>query len=142
MNTDRLIGNVIAAAEYNILLQTGCNVKLGIVKDSEAKRGAQEILVKVACVLKMRMTDYQEDRRRPYVDLRTIAAMMIRKHYAWASLKQIGDLMGGMNHASILNYQTRGRNLLETCDEIFTQKYVKVSMAMENWIKEERNEEN
>lgn len=131
----RTIACILRAAEVSISLQTGLDVKLVAMESLyEMPAGIEVMLGIIAEALGMTMDDYYEGRKRQYVDLKCVAAMFIKKHYPEVSLEKIGELLGGLDHSSVLYSIRRGNDYLLTTESRFGTKYKLALNAVEKWI--------
>jgi len=137
MEHEFLIKGIIKAAEMAIAELTNKEVVL-IVKPMDSPAGKPEEMMRViALALELTMDDYFEGRQRKYVDLRCLAALFINRYYAHLPLKKTSQLMGGLDHTSIINYMTRAKHYLGSNEDVFCDKYEKVKTAIAQWIKEQ-----
>lgn len=126
-----VVSSVIRAAEVNILLQTGMEIKLGVqTKLRAAKDEVYVLMGLVARALGMTMDDYFGGKRRRYADLRCLACIFIKKYYPETPLKLIAKAIGQADHTSVLYYQERAENYLHTKEEVFVKKYETVVKAI------------
>jgi chromosomal replication initiation ATPase DnaA len=75
-------------------------------------------------------------RKREIVELRFMAALLLRKYYPNITLKEIARLYGGQDHTSVMNGLARANELLDINDPVFTYKYQNAVYAINRWIKE------
>lgn len=75
-------------------------------------------------------------RKREIVELRFLAALLLRKYYPNITLKEIARLYGGQDHTSVMNGLTRANELLDINDPVFTYKYQNAVNAINRWINE------
>ncbi|MBA3829723.1 MAG: hypothetical protein H0X33_12355 [Taibaiella sp.] len=76
-------------------------------------------------------------RSRRIVELRWIITRLIRQHYPTITLKNLGDMMGGMDHTTMTNNSQRAQDLLDANDKTFCEKYIKAVAAVEQWLNEQ-----
>lgn len=134
-NDKHAITSIIRAAEMNILLQTGINLKLEWVAAKPIMEDVQVMMGVIAKSLGMTMDDYFGNRSRANVDLRTITVLFIRENYPSMILKDIGRHIGGLDHTTVIHMQNRGLDYLKTKEETFCEKYNKAVIAVERWVK-------
>jgi chromosomal replication initiation ATPase DnaA len=75
-------------------------------------------------------------RSRDVVELRFLAALLLRRYFPDIRLKQIAALFGGQDHTSVMNALTRANDLLYINDLAFTTKYNNTIKTINQWIKE------
>ena len=73
-------------------------------------------------------------RKREIVELRFLAALLLRKYYPNITLKEIARLYGGQDHTSVMNGLARANELLDINDPVFTYKYHNAVSAVNQWI--------
>jgi chromosomal replication initiation ATPase DnaA len=123
-------------AEKQINVQTGLRMKIMLYPGEDKKR-PEEMLHIIAKTLGMVDDCYTlRSRRRDIVDARFISTLLLRRFYPKVTLKQIAAFYGGQDHTSIMNAITRGSNLLETHDIVFTKKYNQALNAVLIWLKD------
>ena len=138
-NYKAIISKEIHAAELRIEKQIGRRVRLRERTAREEMAEDETLMIDmlglVAKALGMTMDDYFEGRYVEYVDLRTVAAILIREKYPLITYQSIASSMGLRNHTTVLNMLLRGRDKLYMKDTLFTNKYKKALYAVENWEK-------
>lgn len=92
----------------------------------------------VAAALGMDTACYKvKSREREFVDLRFIAASLLRCFFPGITLHEITVLFGGQDHTSIMNGLSRAAMLLASGDEKFTNKYENALKSVNKWIRKE-----
>ena len=135
-----LARTITRAAEQQIKMKTGMKVTLVLCPDTTAERSPEQMLSVIAAALNMDCSAYRtRSRERNYVDLRFIAAYMLRNYFPSIPLQQITVFFGGQDHTSIMNGLQRTGTLLAIGDEKFTCKYEKALKSVNKWLKKEES---
>lgn len=100
------INTIIVMAEEEIVNRTGTVVRLIICPEQqiELKRLTPgKTLMIIASVMGMKMNDFTTTRKREdQVRLRQIGCYILKKYFPDMSLKEIGKLMGGRDHTTVM----------------------------------------
>lgn len=128
--------NIIRSAEETIKTETGMNVTL-LICPNETRKSPEQMLRIIAATLGMDYEDFKtRSRRRVIVDMRFIAALLLRKNYEELTLKDIGSYFGGQDHSSIIHALERAQYMLRMKEPIFLKKYITVLNTITQWLKE------
>jgi len=101
-----------------------------------------EILKIVCDTLTQRVDDViSKARYAELVTARTIAAKLIRDHWAVITLQEIGNVLGGRDHATVIHMQRDGENRINT-DEDFRKKFDRCEFELSNKILINKNKDN
>jgi chromosomal replication initiation ATPase DnaA len=126
---------ITRSASRKIKNATGLKVNLALYNADNLFDGPHGMLHVVAIALGRDPAEYRSKaRRRETVDLRFIAALLLRLHYPGITLAQIGGFFGGQDHSSVINGIARAGNLLCARDEKFTNKYNKALKSVKIWL--------
>jgi chromosomal replication initiation ATPase DnaA len=129
--------HITRAAEQQIRTKTGMRVTLVLCPSDNPLKSPEQMLRVVARSLNTSPEVFQEkNRKRQVVEVRFVAALLLRYYYPTITLKQIGLLFGGQDHTSIMNALTRAQNLLYTNDVVFTAQYKHALNTVNQWINE------
>ena len=130
--------HITRAAEQQIMDKTGMRVTLVLCPDYHTSKTPEQLLRIVAESLEMGMACYKiKSREREIVDLRFIAASLLRCFFPGITLHEITVLFGGQDHTSIMNGLSRAAMLLAAGDEKFTIKYETALKSVNKWIRKE-----
>jgi chromosomal replication initiation ATPase DnaA len=128
--------DIARSAERQITATTGMRMTLMLCPADETNKGPEHMMAIIAATMNMHMFHYQErGRRREIVELRFVAARLLRAYYPAITLKQVALLFGGQDHTSVINALAKAGNLLDTNDLIFTRKYSNALCAVDLWLK-------
>lgn len=127
--------NITRTAERSIEKKTGMRVSLIAHTDHRFARTPERMMNIIAATLDMNADTYMvKSRKREIVELRFLAAYLLRSYFPTITLQQISMLFGGQDHTSIMNGLVRARTLLEINDEIFSHKYLLALAAVNQWL--------
>jgi chromosomal replication initiation ATPase DnaA len=133
INTAR---NIARSAQRQIKDSTGMKVTLLLYPRDNTFKTPQQMLKIVAISLGMNPDCYKmKTRVRNIVELRFIAAMLLRMNFPEITLIQIASLFGGQDHSSVISGLTRGYNLIYTGDLRFMTKYNTAQKAVNVWLR-------
>ena len=120
LENTKILTEITERAEREIRELTGLDVMIyGTLRVSRNKKTIDDYLRIVARALDMDVSDYKKKSRvRDFVDLRCLAATMIRNGLPHVSLNDIGRALG-VDHTSIYHYLERNDNLLSVNDELY-----------------------
>lgn len=134
LNNDKIIDAIIQGAQESIYILTGKNILLNY---KEAKVGPKhevhEMLLIIAESLSLDARSYAMGKKRVFVDLRCIAAVMIRRMYPQLNMDQMAEVLGLSSHKPIPRYLKSCQNYIETEDRVFMLKYERALNAVELW---------
>lgn len=132
--------NIARAAEQKIQVRTGMQVTLVMCpgKTETTRKSPEQMLQIIAGALNMSIACFQDrTRNRNVVEMRFLAALLLRRFYPGITLKQIALLFGGQDHTSVMNALIRANDLLDIHDTLFTSKYNKALNTINQWLKEQ-----
>jgi chromosomal replication initiator protein len=130
--------HITRAAEQQIRTRTGMRVTLVLCPSENPRKSPEQMLCVVARALGLLPDVFREkNRNRKVVEVRFVAALLLRYYYPTITLKQIGLLFGGQDHTSIINAISRGQNLLYTSDLVFTAQYNNAQNTVNQWLQEQ-----
>ena len=130
--------HIARVAEQKIMVNTGLRITLLLFPNDPGRRKPEHMLHLVANTLHLGYENFMaKTRKREIVEMRFIAALLLRRFYPQVTLKQIGSFFGGQDHTSVINGISRAYNLLETNDIIFCTKYNNALNTVNLWLKEQ-----
>ena len=113
-------------------------VTLVLCPTDHPSKTPEQLLAVVAGALGMDYSLYTtRSRARNIVDLRFIAAYLLRNYFPAITLQQITVLFGGQDHTSIINGLARASMLLSIEDPRFTSKYQTALKSVNQWLRKE-----
>jgi Bacterial dnaA protein helix-turn-helix len=142
MNRDRLkhvnsVNAIVAMAEADIKTQTGIGLRLLVVGPLPPDSNGMGLAQVVANALGFTMDEFKtHSRRRQFVDLRHIAAFLIRQYYPELTLEQIGPIVGHRDHTTTMNSIKVCRKFIDQKDPTFLPKYEQCLNAVTQWIRD------
>ncbi len=130
--------HITRAAEQQIMHKTGMRVTLVLCPDYHTSKTPEQMLRVIADAIGMDVACYKvKSRERDFVDLRFIAASLLRSFFPGITLHDITILFGGQDHTSVINGISRAAMLLAAGDEKFTCKYETALKSVNKWIRKE-----
>jgi chromosomal replication initiation ATPase DnaA len=133
MNTAR---HITLSAERQIKSKTGIRIAVMLCPIENNYYTPEEMLEVIANALGMNPDCYRmKTRMRDVVEMRFIAALLLRMHFPRFTLNQIAILFGGQDHTSILSGLARAHNLIFTGDALFVKKYDTVLTSVNAWLR-------
>lgn len=130
--------HITRAAEQEIKNKTGMRVTLVLCPSDNPRKNPEQMLQVIARSLNASPDVFRErNRSRRVVEVRFVAALLLRYYYPTITLKQIALLFGGQDHTSVMNAISKGQNLLYTSDVIFTTQYNHAQKTVNQWLNEE-----
>jgi chromosomal replication initiation ATPase DnaA len=133
MNDARQIART---AQQQIKDKTGMQVTVVLYPTEHTTKTPERMLYVIALALDMNPKCFKmKSRRREIVEMRFIAAMLLRTNFPAITLQQIATLFGGQDHSSIISGLARANDLIHTGDERFVKKYNTVVKAVGLWLK-------
>ena len=128
--------HIVRNAERQIIKDTGLRMPVLVCTPDERKT-PEHMLKLVAIAMHMHAENFaRRTRKREFVELRFVGALLLRKFFPRITLKEIGKLFGGLDHTSVINGVARAYDLLETNDPVFTYKYETALNTINSWVKE------
>ena len=135
INTAR---HIARTAQQQIRNKTGMRVTVMLCPAENTDETPGQMLKIIAMTLGMSPDCYRmKTRTRDIVELRFIAALLLRMHFPRFTLNQIAVLFGGQDHSSILSGIARAHSLIYTGDASFTGKYNNVLKTVNKWLRKE-----
>ncbi len=126
---------IARTAQRQIKTKTGMKVNIMLCPGESIFETPGEVLEVIALSLNMSTDCYKmKIRTRDIVEMRFIAALLLRMHFPRFTLTQVAALFGGQDHTSIMNGIDRARQLLYIGDEKFTEKYNKAEAMVNSWL--------
>ena len=130
--------DITRAAEHQIKNKTGMRVTLVLCPTDHPAKTPEQMLKVIAASMNMDYTMYTaKSRARNIVDLRFIAAYLLRHYFPTITLQQITVLFGGQDHTSIINGLARAAMLISAGDPRFTEKYQSALKSVNQWLRKE-----
>jgi len=127
--------HIARSAQRQIKDKTGMSISIVLYPFENKLAGPQEMLKVIAAALSMDPAAYSlKTRIREVVELRFIAALLLRMHFPKCTLAQIAVLFGGQDHSSILSGLARAYGLIASGDAQFTNKYNTVVEKVNTWL--------
>lgn len=124
---------IASEAQQRIRRRTGLKVKLFMALDEIVR--PEDILLIIAEELSMRYDDYKiKTRRRPIVELRFIATLILLDKIVGITLNEIRGYFDFLDHTNVINARDSGRSLLSSKDPVFTSKYLKAEKAVNEYL--------
>ena len=131
--------HIARSAQRQIKNKTGMNFTVMLCPIDYAAQTPEQMLDIVAMTLNISTGCYKmKTRTRDVVELRFIAALLLRMHFPRFTLTQIAALFGGQDHSSVLSGIARAHSLIYSGDKGFITKYEEVLKTVNSWL---RNEE-
>jgi chromosomal replication initiation ATPase DnaA len=131
--TARLIART---AQQKIKNKTGMTVNVLLCPESlNVIKTPERMLHVIAIALNMGHECYKKrSRERNIVELRFIAATLLRAHFPHITLQQIAAFFGGLDHSSVISGLTRANDLICTGDLRFIDKYNTALRCVNTWL--------
>lgn len=127
---------IARSASRQIKDKTGMHVSIMLYPTETRVKTPGQMLNVIALALDMDPKSYRmKKREREIVELRFIAAMLLRNNFSDLTLSQIAALFGGQDHSSVINGLARAYNLIHTGDLHFIHKYNTALNAVSRWLK-------
>lgn len=126
------------AQEY---VRKHAGLRMGMRLEFVEKPGTPREMMRVICesIQEEEARYHDHSRKRDSVELRGIAAFMMRAHYKDLTLGEMGKLLGGekaYDHSTVSNLLKCVEDLIETHDNQFMNKYKRAELAVELWLKD------
>jgi len=130
--------HIARSARQQIKDKTGMQVTVVVYPTDTSLKSPEQMLRVVAIALDMYTECYRlKTRVRTIVELRFIAAMLLRSNFAKITLHQIAALFGGQDHTSIMSGLARAHALIYAGDPGFMKKYNTALKAVNIWLRTE-----
>ncbi len=137
INTAR---SIVRSAQRQIKNRTGIKVHLLLAASDNILKTPKQMLKVIAIALNMNPDCYRiKSRARNIVEMRFIAALLLRSNFPRLTLTEIATLFGGQDHSSVINSVARAHSLIYTGDEKFINKYNTVLKSVDIWLKREES---
>ena len=128
--------HIARSAQRQIKMKTGMRVKLVFYSAEADAQTPEEMLRIITMALGMKPNSYKlKTRERNIVELRFIAALLMRRNFPKMTLQQIATLFGGQDHTSIMNGVARANDLIYIGDPGFVKKYNTALQSVNLWLK-------
>jgi len=132
---------IVRSAQQLIKNRTGMRANLLLCPVENTLKTPRQMLQVIAIALNMSPDCYaMKSRIRNIVELRFIAALLLRSYFPKITLHQVAILFGGQDHSSIISGVARAHNLIYTGDERFIAKYNTVLKSVNLWLQREGSE--
>ena len=130
--------HIARSASRQIKNQTGMHVNVMICPTTGSLKTPERMLTIIALALDMSPACYKmKTRVRSIVELRFIAALLIRCNFPHVTLHQVASYFGGQDHTSVMNALTRGYDLIYSGDQRFIKKYNTALQSVNTWLRTE-----
>ena len=130
--------HIARSARQQIKDQTGMHVTVVMYPADIAPHTPEKMLRVVAIALDMSPDFYKmKTRQRDVVELRFIAAMLLRSNFPKITLHQVAALFGGQDHTSVMSGLSRAYDLIYTGDQRFIKKYNTAAQSVNLWLRTE-----
>ncbi len=128
--------HIARSAEQQIKMKTGMRINMVLYSPEADGQTPEEMLRVIAVALGMSTDSYTNKSKERYiVELRFIAAVLLRRNFPKMTLHQIGTLFGGQDHTSIISAVARAHDLIHIGDPRFVAKYNAASQSVNLWLK-------
>jgi len=129
--------HIAGAPQPQVKEKTAMRMNL-MMHAEQLSKPPQRMMHVIALALDMSPEAYRmKTRIRTIVEMRHLAALLMRQNYPGITLQQIARLFGGQDHTSILSGMARAQNLIATGDQRFIKKYNTVLNSVNRWLKGE-----
>jgi chromosomal replication initiation ATPase DnaA len=130
--------HIARSAQRQIKEKTGMRVSMMLYSPELGSKTPEEMLHIIAVSLGMNPDSYRmKTKVRHIVELRFVAAILLRRNFPTMTLHQIATLFGGQDHSSIISGLARANDLIYTGDPRFLKKYNTALKAVDLWLKKE-----
>lgn len=131
------IYGVLRSAEVIIKERTGLYVKLEVSPVQQTDKKPTQMIEVICRALRVDERELgDKTRKQEIVWARHITIHYLRKYYTYLTLKDIGLMMGGLDHTTVINSLDRVEALTETRDSKFMPKYYVAEQAIKMWLSE------
>ncbi len=128
--------HIARTAQRQIKEKTGMRVSMMLYSPEVGSKTPEEMLHVIALALGMHPDCYRmKTKARHIVELRFVAAVLLRRNYPTMTLHQIATLFGGQDHSSIISGLARANDLIYTGDPRFVMKYNNALKSVDLWLK-------
>lgn len=130
--------HIARSARRQIKNQTGMQVNVVLYPMETQPKTPEKMLRIIAIALDMSPECYKmKTRVRSIVELRFIAAMLLRNNFPEVTLHQIAAYFGGQDHTSVMNGLARAYDLIYAGDQRFIKKYNTALQSVNTWLRTE-----
>lgn len=130
--------HIARSAQQQIKDKTGMKVNMLLYYGDADSKTPEGMLYIIATALGMKMNDYRmKTKLRDIVELRFVAAVLLRRNFPTMTLQQIAAIFGGQDHSSIISGIARAHALIYTGDQRFVNKYNTALRSVEHWLMSE-----
>ena len=128
--------HIVRSPQREIRNRTGMTVSLMFNHSGTDNLKTPEAMMQVIAIALDMHTGYykKRSRARDVVELRFIAAQLMRVYFPYITLQQIASLFGGQDHTSIINGIARAHSLIYIGDAGFTRKHDLAVKAVNLWL--------
>ena len=127
--------HIARSASQQIKDKTGMQFTILLYPTETTLKTPERMLKVIAMALDMDPKSYKmRSRVRNMVELRFIAALLLRGNFPKITLSQIAALFGGQDHSSVISGLARAYNLIYAGDPDFIQKYNAALKAVNLWL--------
>lgn len=129
-----MIARILEEAQEEIKERTGMDCTVMLVRSELNEETPSEMLNVIASALQQNPEAFQyKSRKREIVDMRFIAAKLLRVIFPRITLIEIGELFGGQDHTTIVSSLQTANELLDSKDADFCNKYEIAAAAVQEW---------
>lgn len=129
-----IVARILEEAEDEIRQRTGMDCKVMLVRSDLNDESPREMLNVIAAALNENPEGFQyKSKKQELVDMRFIAANLLKKIFPRITLTEIGELFGGQDHSTIVNSLQQATTLIDNKDTEFCYKYNIASAAVQEW---------
>lgn len=130
--------HIARSARQQIKDKTGMQVTVVLYPAETTLKTPEKMLRVIAIALDMTTDCYKmKTRVRSIVELRFIAAMLLRSNFPKITLHQVAALFGGQDHTSVMSGLSRAYDLIYAGDQRFIDKYNTALQAVNIWLRTE-----
>ena len=132
------VRNIARSAYKQIKNKTGMQFTMMLCPSETMLKTPERMLHVIAVALDMSPGCFTlRTRARNIVEMRFIAAVLLRSNFPKITLQQIAAFFGGQDHTSVLSGLARAYNLIHTGDYRFLTKYNKALQSVNIWLRTE-----
>ena len=133
------LDNFLKVTEARIKTEYGLDVRVVIMPiDAPARMKPAEMCRTIGRALGLsEEATLSTARTTELVIYRQLCCYMIREYYSYMSLKQIGFLIGGYDHTTVISSINRVKAYLEKNDPLMKDRYIKAMNAVAAWTGEQ-----
>lgn len=139
LNVDQtnVLYSIIRNAEGMIKSKLGLDAVLEVKLKASIDVKAEMLLPVIAEAVNLSPLYYRDrTRKQEAVYLRFIAAKLLRHHFPLMALREIGELLGGKDHTSVIHMIDTSNDLLATNNITFSEMYNRAYQAVEGFFRQ------